>query len=184
MTEKIKRKKNNYINNKELFEVYCKYKDDLKNDPTTRIPEYIGKAILLIANGVAQKGNFSGYSLNWKEEMISDAIENAIKYAHNFNPEKSQNPFSYISTIVWYAFLRRIEEEKKEQYIRYKILRNEYLFSAMLEQQMADKNSNSDEYSIEEYINSFVDDYEKKLTEKKKKTKIRNDSKKKIKEEE
>ena len=53
--------------------------------------------------------------------MIGDAIENCILYAHNFNPEKSKNPFSYFTQIIYFAFLRRIEKEKKQLYIKYKV---------------------------------------------------------------
>ena len=54
--------------------------------------------------------------------MIADGIENCLMYAHNFNPEKSTNPFSYFTQMIYYAFLRRIEKEKKQNYIKYKLM--------------------------------------------------------------
>lgn len=84
-----------------------------------RIPEYIGLAIWKIAENLAKKGNFSGYT--FIEEMKSDGIENCMQYLHNFNPEKSHNPFAYFTRIIWFAFLRRITKEKKQQYIKYKL---------------------------------------------------------------
>ncbi len=54
--------------------------------------------------------------------MISDGIENCVQYIHNFNPEKSQNPFAYFTQIIHYAFLRRIQKEKKQLEIKNKIL--------------------------------------------------------------
>ena len=53
--------------------------------------------------------------------MIFDGVENCVRYCHNFNPEKSKNPFSYFTQIIYYAFLRRIEKEKKQSYIKYKM---------------------------------------------------------------
>ena len=56
--------------------------------------------------------------------MISDGIENCLQYIHNFNPEKSKNPFSYFTQIIYYAFLRRIQKEKKQTHVRNKIIEN------------------------------------------------------------
>ena len=58
----------------------------------------------------------------FKEDMISDGIENCVQYIHNFDPEKSQNPFAYFTQIIHYAFLRRIQKEKKQLEIKNKIL--------------------------------------------------------------
>ena len=58
----------------------------------------------------------------FKEDMISDGIENCVQYIHNFNPEKSQNPFAYFTQIIHYAFLRRIQREKRQLEIKNKIL--------------------------------------------------------------
>ena len=58
----------------------------------------------------------------YREDMIGDGIENCIQYIHNFDPEKSSNPFAYFTQIVYYAYLRRIAKEKRQQAIREKIL--------------------------------------------------------------
>ena len=58
----------------------------------------------------------------FKEDMISDGIENCVQYVHNFNPEKSKNPFAYFTQIIHYAFLRRIQREKRQPEIKNKIL--------------------------------------------------------------
>ena len=120
----------NYINNKKFVEALTAYKvkvndyneGKLKEKP--KIPEFIGKCILLLAERIATKGSFNGYS--WKEEMIDDAIENCIKYLDNFNPEKSQNAFGYFSLIIHNAFLRRIAAEKAALYTKFKIYRTNY----------------------------------------------------------
>ena len=56
--------------------------------------------------------------------MISDGIENCLQYASNFNPDKSKNPFAYFTQIIYYAFIRRIQKEKKQQHIRHKVIEN------------------------------------------------------------
>ena len=165
-----KRKTRNYVNNKDLLEALIKYKEECTEaedagDPLPRVPDYIGKCIYQIATRLATKPNFSGYS--YKEDMISDGIENCLLYIGNFNPEKSHNPFAYFTQIIWYAFLRRIQKEKKQMYIRFKSSQN------ML--------ATGDTYSGDEvqlnlttsadYMNSFIEDFEDKLQKDKEKKK-------------
>jgi hypothetical protein len=114
----------NYINNKDLLAAMVQYLADLKEAEEAgrekpRIPEYIGMAIFKISEGLGKKGNFRDYS--FLSEMKSDGIENCMQYLHNFNPEKSTNPFAYFTRIIWFAFIRRIQKEKKQQYIKYKL---------------------------------------------------------------
>ena len=66
------------------------------------------------------RANFINY--HFREEMVGDAIENCLMYASNFDPAKSKNPFSYFTQIIYYAFLRRITKEKKQSYIKYRII--------------------------------------------------------------
>jgi len=102
-----------------------------KGIETPRASPYIGECIWLIANRLATNRNFSGYT--YREEMVGDAIENCLRYLHNFNPEKSNNPFSYFTQIMWYAFLRRIEKEKKQTYIKYKSMQNSIVMNTLVE---------------------------------------------------
>lgn len=107
-----------YVNNKDLYAdllIYktLVYKAREENAPLPQVSEYVGKCIILIAENMAKKGNFSGYS--YKDEMILEAIENCLKYLHNFNElHPTKNPFAYISQIVYNAFVRKIKTEKKE----------------------------------------------------------------------
>ena len=117
------KKTNHYIDNKEFFKQMVNWKKVVdaaedSGDPRPPITDYIGECILKIAEHLAQKPNFANYP--YKEEMIGDGIENCLMYAHNFNPKKSNNPFSYFTQIIYYAFLRRIEREKKQAYIKLK----------------------------------------------------------------
>ena len=121
-----KRKRSeHYVNNKEFLAALIKYREDIaiaeiQGKPKPRIPRYIGECFLKIANHLSFKPNFVNYM--FKEDMISDGIENCVQYVHNFNPEKSQNPFAYFTQIIHYAFLRRIQKEKKQLEIKNKIL--------------------------------------------------------------
>lgn len=85
-----------------------------------KIPEDIGQSILLICTNLTKKGNFSGYSVQYKQEMVSDAVMDCISAISNFDPDKTNNPFAYFTSIAWNAFIRRIQKEKKQQYIKLK----------------------------------------------------------------
>lgn len=118
-------KSTNYINNAELYKHLSQYihdyRDAVKNNvDLPQVPKYVGEAILLIARKLATKSNFGGYS--FREDMIGDGVENCLRYLHNFNPDKSTNPFGYLTLIMWRAFVRRIEKENVESYTRHKMI--------------------------------------------------------------
>ena len=135
-----KRKRSeHYVNNKEFLTALIRYREDVEItyikkfgeepdkagrasswDTKPVIPRYIGDCFLKIANHLSFKPNFVNYM--FKEDMISDGIENCVQYIHNFNPEKSKNPFAYFTQIIHYAFLRRIQREKRQLDIKNKIL--------------------------------------------------------------
>ena len=122
------RKKQHYVDNSKLLEVMSEYREqyliakDNDIEPPV-IPDYAGECFLKFAEKLSHRPNFINYA--FREEMVSDGIENCVMYANNFNPEKSQNPFAYFTQIIYYAFLRRIEKEKKQLYIKYKTM-NEF----------------------------------------------------------
>ena len=104
------------------------YKKDVKDaeengDPKPRISNYLGSCFLKIATHLSYKPNFINYT--YRDEMISDGIENCLQYVKNFNPEKSKNPFAYFTQIIYYAFLRRIAKEKKQSHIKNKMIERE-----------------------------------------------------------
>ena len=84
------------------------------------ISNYLGDCFLKIATHLSYKPNFVNYM--FREDMIGDGVENCVQYIHNFNPEKSKNPFAYFTQIIYYAFLRRIQKEKKQLEIKTKII--------------------------------------------------------------
>lgn len=153
--------KRNYVNNKDLLEALIQYQKDCKEaedcgDEKPQVPEYIGSCIFQIANRLATKPNFSGYT--YKDDMISDGIENCLLYMHNFNPEKSQNPFAYFTQIIWYAFLRRIQKEKKQMYIRFKSSQSMISGGGTYDSDEVQLNLNTSA----DYINQFIEDFEDK----------------------
>ena len=120
-----RKRSEHYVNNKEFLAALIRYREDIEiaqlQDKTKPvIPRYIGECFLKIANHLSFKPNFVNYM--FKEDMISDGIENCVQYIHNFNPEKSQNPFAYFTQIIHYAFLRRIQREKRQLEIKNKII--------------------------------------------------------------
>ena len=125
-----------YVDNKKLnlamtaFVAKCKEAEEA-GEPRPKIPEYIGECIYKIATRLATNRNFSSYS--YKDEMIADGIEVCIRYLHNFNPEKSNNPFSYFTQIIYYAFLQRISKEKKQAYIRAKSFENSAIMNTIVD---------------------------------------------------
>ena len=114
-----------YVNNKEFLEALIVFKAKCATakeagEPRPRISNYIGECFLKIATHLSYKPNFVNYM--FREDMICDGIENCVQYIENFNPEKSKNPFAYFTQIIYYAFLRRIQKEKRQLEIENKIL--------------------------------------------------------------
>ena len=114
-----------YVNNKEFLEALIVFKGQCAaakeaGEPRPQISNYIGGCFLKIATHLSYKPNFVNYM--FREDMICDGIENCVQYIENFNPEKSKNPFAYFTQIIYYAFLRRIQKEKRQLEIKNKIL--------------------------------------------------------------
>ena len=118
-------KSEHYVNNKELLEALIDYREKCeiaaaKDLPKPRISNYLGSCFLKIATHLSYKPNFVNYM--FREVMISEGIENCIQYIHNFDPTIGKNPFAYFTQIIYYAFLRRIEREKRQLQIKNKII--------------------------------------------------------------
>lgn len=154
--------KKHYVNNKDFIAALNEYKEKLKTDPETKIPNYIGICIHAICTKMATRPNFSGYS--FREEMVGDAIENCLEAVKKFDEEKSMersrsgtvNAFGYFSWIAWNAFIRRIGKEKKQTYIKHKNMQNLNMFEDFQD-------------TGNHITDQIIDDYEAKLTKTKKK---------------
>lgn len=149
-----------YVNNKEFLAAIVEYREKvafaLDNDlPRPRLPEYIAECFLKIATHLSYKPNFVNYM--FREDMVCDGIENCLQYVDNFDPAKSSNPFAYFTQIIYYAFLRKIQKEKKQLEIKSKIIErcgySEVLHSDRFDGSMAGMNdSDSGLNSIKENI--------------------------------
>ena len=148
-----KRKSEHYVNNKEFLEALINYRAKCQRaeeagEARPVIPRYIGECFLKIANHLSYKPNFVNYM--FREDMISDGIENCVQYIKNFNPEKSSNPFAYFTQIIHYAFLRRIQKEKRQMEIRGKLIERSGFEEVMTGD--GDLSNSSDYNSIKENI--------------------------------
>jgi len=118
-------KSNHYVNNENFLKALKEHRQKVQEAaqaglPKPIVPNYIGECILKIANHLSYKPNFINYT--FKDEMIGDGIENSVMYLDNFDPEKSSNPFAYFTQIIYYAFVRRIQKEKRQTLIKGKII--------------------------------------------------------------
>ena len=177
----IKKQKQHYVDNQEFLAAVAAYKKkvflaaekeidgfkDLSREEQLniikkwdspakpRVNNYIGGCFLKIATHLSYKPNFVNYM--FRDEMISDGIENCIQYIHNFNPEKSSNPFAYFTQVIYFAFLRRIAKEKKQLEIKTKILErtgyDHVMYTESFDGEMAGLNQNySDMTGIKETL--------------------------------
>lgn len=163
-----------YIDNNKFYEALKEHKAKVKaslenNKPPPKISNYIGQCISDIANNMIRMQRsdktgpaFLGYSFT--SEMVMDGIENSIQYLHNFDPDKSKNPFAYFSKIIYYAFLRRIAKEKKQLYIKYKSAINHGIFDAITS---PDSSSEISSFEVFDNLVDYVEEYEKKQNIKK-----------------
>ena len=141
-----RKRSEHYVNNKEFLAAIIDYKDEIliaekRGLPKPVIPRYIGECFLKIATHLSFKPNFVNYM--FKDDMVCDGIENCVQYINNFNPEKSKNPFAYFTQIIHYAFLRRIQKEKRQLDIKQKIIEK----SGYDEVFVADERDKSSEYN-------------------------------------
>ena len=123
-----KKKSIHYVDNKEFLQAMIEWREQYdiaveEDRLTPPVTNYIGECFLKIATHLAYRPNFINYT--YRDEMVSDGIENCLQYVKNFNPEKSKNPFAYFTQIIYYAFLRRIAKEKKQSHVKNKMIERE-----------------------------------------------------------
>ena len=180
---KTKVNKIHYVDNAKFLEAMIEYKKEYikakeENADLPMISEYLGSVFLKIAQRLSFRPNFINYA--FKNDMISDGIENCLHYIHNFNPERSNNPFAYFTQIIFYAFIRRIQKEKKQLYIKYKSMQNYDTLPGYMD---IDKTSdvpnpigdykNSDfRLVVDEFVDTFEKSKKKKAVVKKTESKL------------
>lgn len=168
-------KKKNYVNNPDFYAAMVEYQKEIKlaeeqGKDKPQVPKYIAECISLIATRLSYKPNFINYT--FREDMIGDGIENSLRYMHNFNPDKTQNPFAYFTQIIYYAFLRRIQKEKKYLYTKFKATENANLMGETADVQGHDVSGNFDSDikssdGAQEYMSDFIKNFENSKTKKK-----------------
>ena len=154
---RTKRASIHYVNNADFSQAvvdYVKTVNEAKKQETKLpiVPDYIAQCFLRIAEGLSHKSNFIRYT--YREEMVMDGVENCLKAIENYNIETATrtgkpNAFAYFTQITWYAFLRRIAKEKKQQDIKLKYLTKSGIESFMV-------NEHGDDMS-QQVVGAFVD---------------------------
>lgn len=152
-----KKQSEHYVNNKDFLDALVEYKKKIleaeeNGSPRPQITNYIGECFLKIATHLSYRPNFVNYI--FREDMICDGIENCIQYVDRFNPEKSTNPFAYFTQIIYYAFLRRIQKEKKQLDIKNKILEKTGYDQVFVNDNTVDNSNYSDYNSIKDAVYS------------------------------
>jgi hypothetical protein len=136
-----KRAKEHYVNNKEFTQAIVDYCTDLRacrdrNEPDPMVPDYIARCLLRMCEGLSHKSNFVRYT--YREEMVMDGVENCLKALGNFDPTAgtrggNPNAFGYFTQIAWFAFLRRIQKEKKQHDVKLKFIAEQALDEFMID---------------------------------------------------
>ena len=154
---RAKRKSIHYVNNADFSQAVVDYvtsSNEAKNnnEKIPKVTNYIAQCFLRIAEGLSHKSNFIRYT--YREEMVMDAVENCLKAINNYDIEAATrtgkpNAFAYFTQITWFAFLRRIAKEKKQQEVKMK-----YLASSGIENFIMNENGDEVSKQVAEF---FVD---------------------------
>ena len=153
---------NHYIDNQAFLAALLEHRAGVQEAraagiETPRVSNYLGDCFIKIARHLSYKSNFINYS--YKDEMISDAIENCLAVVNNFDPAKSKNPFAYFTQITFFAFIRRIQKEKKMLQTKYR-----YIDQLDINELITQEQDNGDfQNQFLEYLKNQLDgyDYEK-----------------------
>ena len=163
-----------YVDNQKFYQEILEHKRKLKEareqgkeDP--RLSNYIGECIWKMANKLSCKPCFINYS--YRDEMISDAIENCILYFNDYDPNRGSNPFAYFTQVIYFAFLRRINKEEKNRYIIYKNFQETVINNGHAGFLIDGDDNHLLSVNLYDNINEFMEKYEKKEAIKKQKRK-------------
>lgn len=170
-----------YVNNAEFLESLKRYHEKCKNiaedKPIPELDEHVAECIMLICTNLSHRPNFINYP--YKEDMVAEAILDCLKAVGNFNPEIGTNPFAYFTQIAWFAFLRKIKKEKKQDIAKFALIKQANgtgLYTKWLKD-----NGHLDPHATEDDIQKYhhltdddvkeIDEATKKKTKKKRKKK-------------
>jgi len=152
-----------YVDNSKFLKALIDYKKEVNlakenSQPIPRLPEYIGECFINIAKKLSNRPNFVNYI--FKEDMISDGIENSLQAVNNFDPTKSENPFAYFTQIISFAFIRRIKKERTQLYTKFKIVEHSSLHNEPYNRKYINDKS-------DENMRDFIEKFEASLQNKK-----------------
>lgn len=169
-----KKSKVHYVDNQKFYQEIVNHKKKVaeareKGLEDPRLPNYIGECIWKIASKLANKPCFINYS--YKDEMISDGIENCILYFNDYNPDIGKNPFAYFTQVIYFAFLRRINKEEKNRYIIYKNFQETIVNNGHAGFLVDGDDNHLLSVNLYDNINDFLERFEKKEAVKKEKRK-------------
>jgi len=169
-----KKSKVHYVDNQKFYQEILNHKKKVaeareKGLEDPRLPNYIGECIWKIASKLANKPCFINYS--YKDEMISDGIENCILYFNDYNPDIGKNPFAYFTQVIYFAFLRRINKEEKNRYIIYKNFQETIVNNGHAGFLVDGDDNHLLSVNLYDNINDFLERFEKKEAVKKEKRK-------------
>ena len=166
------KEKPHYVNNAQFSTSVVDYVQTVRkakkaNKKIPIVPDYIAECFLKIAEGLSHKSNFVRYT--YREEMVMDAVENCLKAIENYNIEIATrtgkpNAFAYFTQISWYAFLRRIEREKKQQDIKLRYI-NHSGIENFLDNELADGQSASVAQAFVDQLRIRIDEVKEKDAE-------------------
>ena len=161
--------KPHYVNNAQFSQAVVDYVTILNEakktqEPLPKVPDYVAQCFLKICEGLSHKSNFVRYS--YREEMVMDAVENCLKAVENYDIEAATrtgkpNAFAYFTQISWYAFLRRIEREKKQQDIKMKYIEQSGIEN-FLDNELGDAQSASVAAAFVDSLRSKIDEVKEK----------------------
>ena len=168
MYERKTKESEHYVNNKEFSQAVIEYVTSAKEaeeagEEYPMVPNYIAECFLRISNRLSYKSNFINYT--YRDEMVMDAVENCLKAIKNYNVEaatRSGNPnaFAYFTQISWYAFIRRINKEKRQQEIKMR-----YLSKTDLDTFMEGQFDRDEDPEMHAAITGYVDTLRQKMDE-------------------
>lgn len=175
-----------YVDNKLFYQACVEHKQksidaEIAGLGKPRLSDYIGSCLVKICTRFSYSKKYCNYP--FRQEMVGDAIENCIQYFHNFNSDKYNNPYGYFTKVAYYAFLRRIHEEKTELYTKFKAMLNKSDDSLFSHQDvdaeaMFDGVNVDDAIRDNDYMKDFVNKFEAKLRENEQKSRDKRAAKK------
>jgi len=169
-----KTKANHYINNEEFLDAMVSFRNSVHaakdaNEPRPKISDYLGECFLKIGTHLSYKPNFINYT--FREDMISDGVENCLQYIDNFDPDKSRNPFAYFTQIIYYAFLRRIQKEKKQLYVKYRAMERSGLMDQLAQHDgQGERTGTIQQPALYENMQDFITSFEAGIKKQRQKT--------------